>query len=194
MVCWGVCACWPTDCTPLSYSTTLHTCTPKGSGSTSGGPGGPGSRSSTRRPTPSTSTHRYASDLSSFDWGCSCCKYEPKHIYTHIDTHSHTRAQGNPHNPALAALIQALPAFPDLEALALEYRNVRCEDCLALAAAIAAGRACGRLKSLNVSYNFLRKEGGRALGACLRQLHDLRELVLNDNSIYYEGASVHVCV
>lgn len=101
-----------------------------------------------------------------------------------------TSAQGNPQNPALATLIQALPAFPNLEALALEYRNVRCEDCLALAAALAAGRAGGRLKSLNVSYNFLRKEGGRALGTCLRQLHDLRELVLNDNSIYYEGEGV----
>lgn len=98
--------------------------------------------------------------------------------------------QGNPPNPALAALIHALPALPKLEALALEYRNVRCEDCLALAAAIAGGRACGRLRSLNVSCNFLRKEGGKALGACLRQLHDLRELVLNDNSIYYEGVSM----
>lgn len=98
--------------------------------------------------------------------------------------------QGNPPNPALAALIHALPAFPNLDALALEYRNVRCEDCLVLAAAIAGGRACGRLRSLNVSSNFLRKEGGKALGACLRQLHDLRELVLNDNSIYYEGVSM----
>lgn len=105
--------------------------------------------------------------------------------------HIHTNeTQGNPPNSALAALIHALPAFPNLEALALEYRNVRCEDCLALAAAIAGGRAGGRLRSLNVSYNYLRKEGGKALGACLRQLHDLRELVLNDNSIYYEGACV----
>jgi hypothetical protein len=72
--------------------------------------------------------------------------------------HKHT--QGNPHNPALPALIQALPDFPNLEALALEYRNVRCEDCLALAAIVASGRACGRLRSLNVSCNFLRKASG----------------------------------
>lgn len=42
-------------------STTIHIyLPPKGSCSTSGGPGGPGSRSSTRRRTPSTSIRRYA--------------------------------------------------------------------------------------------------------------------------------------
>ncbi len=64
---------------------------------------------------------------------------------------------------------------------------MRCEDCLSLAAAVASGRACGQLRSLNVSCNFLRAEGGKALGACLRHLPGLTELVLNDNSIYYEG-------
>lgn len=73
--------------------------------------------------------------------------------------HTQTKTQGNPHNPALSALIQALPSFPNLDALALEYRNVRCEDCLALAAAVASGRACGKLRSLSVSCNFLRKVG-----------------------------------
>lgn len=63
----------------------------------------------------------------------------------------------------------------------------RCNDAKALAEVINDEAACRQLKSLDVSCNFLRKEGGRALASCLFHLPHLQVLKLSDNSIYFEG-------
>ena len=93
---------------------------------------------------------------------------------------------------AVALLIQQLPFFPSLRHLALEYRNFMCEDAATLAVVLAATPPppfAAHLQTLNISCNFLRKDGGRALGKCLRYLPSLHTLLLNDNSIYNEACA-----